>query len=131
METTSIELENKERLRVKIHFTYVEAVKHGEHRFSELKYPIDMSMGEAARRIDGSTKIEFSLKVATDPMIVVFDVRGYATIIGPSDLVIDITTPEGDSPPLIWKKIYQETMATIAFLSRFFEIPPPPTIMSD
>ena len=116
METTSIEIENEELLKVKIHFTYVEAVKHGEHRFSELKYPIDMSMGEAARRIDGSTKIEFSLKVATDPMIVVFDVRGYATIIGPSDLVIDITTPEGDSPPIIWKKIYQETMATIAFL---------------
>lgn len=117
-------------IKVKVRFNYIEAIRQSEAPFANLEYPVDMNMGEAVRKLDGTALIQFSLRVATDPKVVVFAVKGEATVKGPPEIVQRVTIPDKDSPPAIWREIYQEAITTIAFLARFFDIPPPPVVVN-
>jgi len=134
----SQEIENKHRGLVlsqpdsviKVRFTYIEAIRQSDTHFTDIEYPVDMNLGEAVRKLDGTAVIQFSLRVATNPNIAVFAVKGEATLKGSVETVQKLTIPEKNSPPPIWREIYQEAIATITFLARFLEIPPPPIISS-
>ena len=115
-------------LDVKIRFTYIEAIKESDGQFGNLEYPIDMNLGEATRKLDGTAIIGFSLRVATSPQIAIFAVKGEATIKGSAEKVQKITIPESGSPPAIWREIYQESISTVIFLARFLGVPPPPLV---
>jgi len=118
----------EDKVKVSIHFTKIEALREGDGVFSEIRYPIDMNVGEAIRRLDNSAIIHFTIRVSTDPKIAVMEVKGEAIIRGPVEGLHRLTLPEGNSPPPIWKEIYREAMVAVSLLSKFFEIPAPPTI---
>lgn len=122
------ELSQSDNVEVKVRFTYIEAIRETDANFVNLEYPVDMNLGEAVRKLDGTAIIGFSLRVATSPKIAVFAVKGEATIKGPTDKVQKATIAENNSPPLIWRSIYQESISTVIFLARFIGVPPPPIV---
>jgi hypothetical protein len=122
------ELQQSDNVEVKVRFTYIEAVRETDTKSVNLEYPVDMNLGEAVRKLDGTAVIGFSLRVATQPMIAVFAVKGEATIRGPAEKVQKVTIPENNAPPLIWRSIYQESISTVTFLARFLGVPSPPLI---
>jgi len=117
-------------INLKIHFTYIEAIRQSESHFADIEYPVDMNLGEAVRKLDGTAVIQFSLRVSTRPNVAVFAVKGEAVINGTTETVQKLTIPEKSSPPPIWREIYQEAISTVTFLARFLSIPPPPIISS-
>lgn len=120
--------QNGSGLDVKVRFTYIEAVKQSETQFANLEFPVDMNISEATRKLDGTAVVGFSLRIATDPRVAIFAVKGEATIRGPTEKVQKATIPENNSPPFIWREIYQEAISTVTFLARFLGVPPPPII---
>lgn len=127
-ETNTSNLSTNDKVKVTIHFTKIEAIREGDNQFNEIRYPIDMNVGEAIRRLDNSAIINFSIRVATDPKVAVFEAKGEAIVKGSVESIHSLTLPEGNSPPPIWKDVYREAMAVISILSRFFNIPAPPSI---
>ncbi len=117
-------------ISVKLRFTYIEAIKESDSSFANIEYPVDMNIGEAVRKIDGTTIIQFSLRVATAPKVAIFAVKGEAALKGPQEKIQKATLPDKNSPPAIWKEIYQEAISTVTFLARILSIPPPPIISS-
>ena len=115
-------------VKVSIRFTRIEAIREGDSAFNELRYPIDMNVGEAIKRPDNSAIIHFSIKVATSPKIALFLVEGDAIIKGPAGNIHGLTVSEENSPPPIWKDIYREAMTVVTTFSNLFSIPPPPPI---
>jgi len=122
------QLQRDNDLEIKVRFTYIEAIKETDTQFGNLEYPVDMNLSEATRKLDGTAIIGFSLRVATAPQIAVFAVKGEASIKGSTEKVQKVTIPEGGSPPVIWREIYQEAISTVTFLARFLNVPPPPII---
>lgn len=117
-----------DNVEVKVRFTYIEAIRETDIKSINLEYPVDMNLGEAVRKLDGTAVIGFSLRVATNPKIAIFAVKGEATIKGPTEKVQKATIPENNAPPLIWRTIYQESISTVTFLARFLGVPPPPLV---
>ncbi len=117
-----------DNVKVSVHFTKIEAAREGDDPFNELQYPIDVSVDEAIRRPDNSAIVRFSIKVATNPKVAFFLVEGDAIIRGPAENIHDLTVPEENSPPPIWKTIYREAMTVTTTLSNLFNLPPPPAI---
>lgn len=115
-------------IKVKVHFTYIEAIRQSESKFSNLEYPVDMNLGEATHKLDGTAVIRFSLRVATNPQVAIFAVKGEATLKGSTERIQKATMPEKNSPPPIWMEIYKEAISTITFVARFLDVPPPPMI---
>jgi len=115
-------------VKVSIRFTRIEAIREGDGPFNELQYPIDMNVSQAIERPDNSAIIHFSIKVATNPKIVLFLVEGEAMVKGPAGSIHSLTVPEGNSPPPIWKAVYREAVTVVATLSNLFSIPAPPSI---
>ena len=113
-------------IKVKVHFTYIEAIKQADSKFSNLEYPVDMNLGEATHKLDGTAVMRFSLRVATNPQVAVFAVKGEAILKGSTEKMQKALIPEKNSPPPIWMEIYKEAISTISFISRFLDIPPPP-----
>ena len=70
----------------------------------------------------------FFLRVATEPKIAVFEIKGEATINLPSNKVQKITIPESGSPPAVWRNIYNEAISIVIFLVRSLNVPSPPII---
>jgi hypothetical protein len=122
------ELLQSDNVEVKVRFTYIEAIRETDAKSANLEYPVDMNLGEAVRKLDGTAVIGFSLRVATQPKIAVFAVKGEATISGPREKVQKATIPENNSPPLIWRSIYQESISAVTFLARFLGVPSPPLV---
>lgn len=118
----------QEEISLSVHFTKIEAVKQSDSQYGEVEYPIDLNMGEATTRLDGTALVTFKLKVGTKPNIANFELTGEATIKGPTELVHRLTIPEGGSPPPIWRQIYQEAISTVSLLARFVNVPPPPAV---
>ncbi|MCJ7630810.1 hypothetical protein MUP77_00180 [Candidatus Bathyarchaeota archaeon] len=117
-----------EKVNVSIQFTKIEAIREGDKQFSEISYPTDMNLGEAIRRLDNCVTMNFSIKVASDPKVAVFEVKGEAIVRGSDESIRSLTLPEGNSPPPVWKDVYREAMVVISILSRFLNIPEPPSI---
>ncbi len=115
-------------MKVSIQFTKIEAIREGDKQFSEISYPTDMNLGEVTRRLDNCVTMNFSIKVASDPKVAVFEVKGEAIVRGSDESIRSLTLPEGNSPPPVWKDVYREAMVVISILSRFLNIPEPPSI---
>jgi hypothetical protein len=116
-----------EKVKVSIQFTKIEAIREDNKRFNEISYPTDINLDEAIR-LDNCVIINFSIRVASDPKVAVFEVKGEATVRGSDESTHSLTFPEGNSPPPVWKDIYREAMVVISILSRFLDIPAPSSI---
>ena len=118
-----------DQVKITIHFTKIEAVREADSQFNDVRFPIDMNIGEAVRRLDNTAIINFSIIVATDPKIAFFEVKCEAMIKGSPEKLHALTIPgENSQPPAIWKDIYREAMTIVSILTRVFSIPSPPPI---
>jgi len=122
-----IEEETGKELKITVQFTYLEANRTAkDSRFTAVRYPISIYLGEAVGSRKGRAVIPFSMEAKTNPDIAAFLLKGDAHILGKPEEIESWIVPNGEKAPRIWTRIYQETVAMLTILAKFIDVPPPP-----
>ncbi len=122
-----IEDETERELKITVEFTYLEANRTAkDSRFTAVRYPISIYLGEAVGSRKGRAIIPFSMEAKTNPDIANFLLKGDAYILGKPEEIESWIVPNGEKAPRIWTRIYQETVAMLTILAKFINVPPPP-----
>ena len=122
-----IEEEITKEVKITVQFTYLEANRTArDSRFTSVRYPISIYLGEAVGRRKGKAVIPFSMEAKTSPDIASFVLKGDAHIYGLPEEIESWVVPNGDKAPRIWTRIYQEAAAMLTILARFVNVPSPP-----
>ncbi|MFQ6095077.1 MAG: hypothetical protein ACE5NN_02925 [Candidatus Bathyarchaeia archaeon] len=122
-----IEDETAKEIKITIQFTYLEANRTArDSRFTSVRYPISIYLGEAVGSRKGKAIIPFSMEAKTSPDIASFVLKGDAHIYGIPEEIESWVVPNGDKAPRIWTRIYQEAVAMLTILAKFISVPPPP-----
>ena len=122
-----IEPEAVKEVKITIQFTYLEANRTAQDsRFTTVRYPISIYLGEAIGSRKGKAIVPFSMEAKTNPDIANFTLKGDAHIEGLPEEIESWVVPNGDKAPRIWTRIYQEAIAMLTILAKFINVPPPP-----
>ena len=122
-----IEEETAKEIKIAICFTYLEANRTArDSKFTTVRYPISIYLGEAIGSRKGKAIIPFSMDAKTNPEVATFRLKGDAHIEGLPEEIESWIVPNGDKAPKIWTRIYQEAVAMLTILAKFINVPPPP-----